>query len=105
MGDDLGLLERAMALPSPDRIFQVARGFQLGMTLERAFELTRIDPWFLHHIRSLALDEMSLAGRPEILEDAAALRKAKRNGISDRRIAALTGTTEQAVRTARHRLG
>jgi len=105
MGDDLALLERAMALPSPDRIFQVARAFQLGMTQERAFELTRIDPWFLHHIRALALHEMSLAGRPEVLEDAVALRHAKRNGISDRRIAALTGTTEPAVRTARRRLG
>ena len=105
MGDDLALLERAMALPSPDRIFQVARGFQLGLTLERAHELTHIDPWFLHHIRDVALLEMSLAGRPEVLEDAAALRRAKRSGVSDRRIAALTGTTEGAVRQARHALG
>jgi carbamoyl-phosphate synthase large subunit len=104
-GDDLALLEREIALPSAERLFQVARGFQLGLTLERAHELTRIDPWFLHHIRDLALLEMSAAGRPELLEDAAGLRRAKRSGISDRRIAALTGTTEGAVRDARHRFG
>jgi carbamoyl-phosphate synthase large subunit len=105
MGDDRALLERAMALPSPDRIFQLARGFQLGLSLERAHELTHIDPWFLHHVRELALAEMDLAGRPEILEDAAALRAAKRGGISDRRIAALIGASETTVRQARHRLG
>jgi carbamoyl-phosphate synthase large subunit len=105
MGDDLTQLERAMALTSPDRIFQIARGFQLGLTLERAHELTHIDPWFLHHIREMALLEMSLAGRPEVLEDRERLREAKRSGLSDRRIAALTGTTDQAVREARHALG
>src|SRR5687767_4746004 len=94
MGDDVALLERAMALPSPDRIFQIARGFQLGLTMERAHELTRVDPWFLHHIRDLALLEMSLAAAPEVLEDRARLREVKRAGLSDRRIAALTGSTE-----------
>src|SRR2546423_522088 len=48
-GDDLAALERAIAHPSPERLYQVARSFQLGMSLERAHELTRIDPWFLHH--------------------------------------------------------
>ena len=47
--------------PSPDRLFQVGRAFQLGLTAERAHELTRIDPWFLHHIREIALAEMDVA--------------------------------------------
>ena len=32
-GDDLAAIERAISLMTPDRLFQVARGFQLGLTL------------------------------------------------------------------------
>ena len=101
-GDDLTALERAMAIATPDRTWQVARAFQLGMTAERAHELTRIDPWFLHHIRHVALAEMEVAKTPLAEVD---LRKFKRLGMSDRRIAALTGTKEAEVRSARHAAG
>jgi len=99
MGDDLVALERAMATPTPERIYQVARAFQLGMTAERAHELTKIDPWFLHHIRDIAMSELEVAQTklPDL-----DLRRFKRLGMSDRRIAALTGSKEVDVRTARH---
>jgi carbamoyl-phosphate synthase large subunit len=99
MGDDLVALERAMAIATPERIYQVARGFQLGLTAERAHELTKIDPWFLHHIRDIALAELEVAATtlPEL-----DLRRFKRLGMSDRRIAALTGAKEADVRATRH---
>jgi len=114
LGDDLAAIERAMSIASPDRLFQIGRGFQLGLTIERAHELTRIDPWFLHHIHSIALAEQALAGRTLASLSAGTagsssagssgdeLRRCKRLGLSDRRIAALTGATEGAVRAARH---
>ena len=101
-GDDVIGLERQMAVATPDRIYQVARAFQLGMTAERAHELTRIDPWFLHHIRDIALGEMEVAQTKLADLD---LRKWKRMGMSDRRIAALTGAKEVEVREARHAAG
>ena len=101
-GDDLIALERAMAIATPDRIWQVARAFQLGMTTERAHELTRIDPWFLHHIRTVALAEIEVAQTPLATID---LRRFKRLGMSDRRIAALTHSKEADVRSARHAAG
>ena len=104
LGDDLQAIERVIATPSPERLFQVGRGFQLGMTVERAHELTRIDPWFLHHVRDIALAEMSLVGK-SVNELGAELRRYKRLGMSDRRIAALTGATEAQVREARHKAG
>jgi carbamoyl-phosphate synthase large subunit len=104
LGDDLAAIERAIATPSPDRLFQVGRAFQLGLSLERAHELTRIDPWFLHHIRDIALAETSLLGK-NVGELGAELRRFKRLGMSDRRIAALTGATEGQVREARHKAG
>jgi carbamoyl-phosphate synthase large subunit len=99
-GDDLAYLERAIATPSPDRLFQVGRAFQLGLTPERAHELTRIDPWFLHHIREIALAEMDVAK-----EGPRDIKRLKRLGMSDRRIAALSGKSEAEVRAARHAAG
>jgi carbamoyl-phosphate synthase large subunit len=95
--DDLAALERAIAHPSPERLFQVGRAFQLGLTLERAHELTRIDPWFLHHVRDIALAEENI--------DLADIRRYKRLGFSDRRLAALTGKTEAEIRHLRHTAG
>ncbi|MCW5801668.1 MAG: carbamoyl-phosphate synthase large subunit, partial [Deltaproteobacteria bacterium] len=103
-GDDLAALERVISVPSPDRLFQVGRAFQLGMSEERAHELTRIDPWFLHHIREIAVAETQLAGR-NVNALGPELRRYKRLGMSDRRIAALTGATEAQVRAARHAAG
>ncbi len=99
---DLASIERAISVPSPDRLFQVARGFQLGLTAARAHELTRIDPWFLHHVRDIAVTEMEVAASSEKSLQQLDLRRLKRLGMSDRRIAALTRTTEAEVRTARH---
>ncbi|MBA2538883.1 MAG: carbamoyl-phosphate synthase large subunit, partial [Deltaproteobacteria bacterium] len=114
-GTDLTAVERAVSVPTPDRLLKLGRGFQLGMTIERAHELTRIDPWFLHQIKSITDAERELAGDHEappgphadITTAPAAnaawdLRRYKRLGLSDRRIAALTGATEAAVRAARH---
>ncbi|MDB4959504.1 MAG: carbamoyl-phosphate synthase, large subunit [Myxococcales bacterium] len=104
LGDDLPNLERAIAIATPDRLFQVGRGFQLGLTVERAHELTRIDPWFLHHIREVAIAETAAAQDPTkaLGPD---LRRLKRMGMSDRRLAVLTGSTEASVRQARHVAG
>jgi carbamoyl-phosphate synthase large subunit len=103
-GDDLAVLERAISVASPERLFQLGRAFQLGLSRERAHELTRIDPWFLHHIRAIAVAETELAGR-NVNALGPELRRYKRMGMSDRRIAALTGATEAQVRAARHAAG
>ena len=108
LGDDLAAIERAIATPSPDRLYQIGRGFQVGLTPERAHELTRIDPWFLHHVHAIATEEAALAAAspPGLAAlSAADLRRYKRMGMSDRRLAALTGATEAEVRAARHAAG
>jgi len=105
LADDLPQLERAMALTGPDRVFQVARGFQLGLTVERAHELTRIDPWFLRQIQAMALDELAVAKAGSLTAIIPDLRRLKRGGLSDRRLAALTGSTEGDVRAARKAAG
>jgi carbamoyl-phosphate synthase large subunit len=79
----------------PERPWLVAEALRRGYSLDQLYELTRIDRWFLYHMREIVHDEARIAagGMP--------LREAKRQGFSDRRIAELRGTTEDAVRAER----
>src|SRR5206468_2675923 len=79
--------------------------FRLGLSVEEAFQITKIDPWFLTHIAKIIDDEQALAGRALADLDADQLRSLKREGLSDRRIAALTSSTGDEVRARRHQLG
>src|SRR2546422_2996178 len=45
--DSTETLRRALRQPTPERIFQIKRGLQDGLSLEEIHELTRIDRWFL----------------------------------------------------------
>ncbi len=106
--DSVDELERMVAKMGPDRIYQLAHAFRLGMSPERAHELTHIDPWFLHHLHSIAMAECEISelGVEQALEPER-LRAYKRMGLSDRRIARLLGEgcNEQAVRDKRHAAG
>jgi carbamoyl-phosphate synthase large subunit len=99
--DDLEALCRAIAAPGPDRLFQLARALQLGLTLERAHALTHIDPWFLTQLASMCALEGEVEAAGSLAAITPRLRELKRAGMSDRRIARLCGATETDVRAAR----
>jgi carbamoyl-phosphate synthase large subunit len=101
--DDLGELRRRVARATPERMLELGRAFQLGLTLNEAAALTHIDPWFLTRLRELALAETALEGMP--MPSGEELRELKRSGVSDRRIAALVGAGEDDVRRARAAAG
>jgi carbamoyl-phosphate synthase large subunit len=95
-----------MAVPGPDRLFELARAFQLGMSVDQAHRLTHIDPWFLHQVWSMALAELALCGSDlAALDGSGSIAELKRMGMSDRRIAALTGASEDEVRALRKQRG
>ncbi|MFL5492981.1 MAG: carbamoyl-phosphate synthase large subunit [Gemmatimonadales bacterium] len=97
----------ALRTPTPERIFQVKRALQLGATVEAVAERSRIDPWFLHQLAELLQAEREWAASTpgDDEETRSELRRMKRMGFSDRQLADLRGTTEDAVRKQRHRLG
>ncbi len=104
--DDLGQLARKITVPGPDRLFQLGRAFQLGMSWQEATELTHIDPWFLHHIHSLAAAELEIEQAGSLDAIRPRLRRLKRMGLSDRRIAALLpACSEEEVRVVRKQDG
>jgi len=91
--------------PGPERIWAVGDSFRLGMSVDEAFNISKIDPWFLVQIADLIRQEQSLAGRTLESLDADEMRTLKRSGFADARLAALLDTDAAALRAYRHALG
>ncbi len=102
---DFQIIEKELGEPGPERIWYVGDAFENGFTLEKVHALTRIDPWFLAQIKEIVDIETDLDDRSLAELDAEHLRRLKRKGFSDRRLAKLLKTTESEVRDARRRFG
>jgi carbamoyl-phosphate synthase large subunit len=101
--DSLEAVKRALAMPVPERVFQIKRALSLGMTVEDLHARTKVDPWFLRQFEELVVAERAYAELPNV--DAAAMRRMKRMGFADVQLARLRGETEQAVRERRWGFG
>ncbi|HUI44999.1 MAG TPA: carbamoyl-phosphate synthase large subunit [Nitrospirota bacterium] len=104
-------IRQKISVPNWERVWFIADGLRVGMTVEEIFNLSRIDPWFLHQIKQIVDREKELKEQAaNILNDRTPspdhpLRRAKEYGFSDRRLARLLTTTEETVRRARYELG
>ncbi len=98
-------IDEQLARPSPDRLWYVADAFGVGMSVEKVFDLTKIDPWFLVQIKEIVDLELLIEKRTLDSITVDELRYLKRKGFADRRLAYLTKTSESAVRERRHALG
>ncbi|MDT8364056.1 MAG: carbamoyl-phosphate synthase large subunit [Nitrosomonas sp.] len=97
-------IEAELSYPGPDRLWYVADAFRCGLRFDEIQSFTRIDSWFLAQIEDLIKQEQSLCNRTLDSLDYQALRRLKRNGFSDRRLATLLDCSQDAVRTRRHLL-
>ena len=107
---ELAELKRRIVRPGPERLWQLAEAMRAGLTNEEAFELTKIDPWFLTQLRTLvdedeATRDAGVELGAKLLDDVEGLWRRKRLGMSDRRIMKVTGTSEEQVRQARIKHG
>jgi carbamoyl-phosphate synthase large subunit len=98
--DTLEALRGALRQPTPERIFQVKRALERGLTVSEVYELTAIDPWFLNQMAELLDAEREYAAAREVTADT--LRRMKRMGFSDRQLADLRQESEDTVRERRH---
>ena len=102
---DLETIETELADPGPERIWYIADAFRAGLTLEQVHALTKIDVWFLIQIEDIVAEEQALRGKPLAEIDAATMRRLKRKGFSDRRLATVLGEHQSAVRNHRWQMG
>jgi carbamoyl-phosphate synthase large subunit len=86
---DDATIKTKLGTPNAERIFFIRYAFRAGYTVGQVFDLTKIDPWFLHHLREL--HEMGEALGRETLGsiDTGLLRRAKQFGFSDAQLASL----------------
>lgn len=101
--DNPETIRSELANPGPDRIWYIADAFRCQLSLDEIHQLTHIDPWFLAQIEDLVRQEQALINIRLTELDRQSLRKLKRSGFSDRRLAKLLKTGQTAVRTHRHR--
>ncbi|MFN3234129.1 MAG: carbamoyl-phosphate synthase (glutamine-hydrolyzing) large subunit [Gammaproteobacteria bacterium] len=94
--------EHEIHFPTDRRLFAIAEFFKQGGNVEKAQALSNIHPWFLNHIYQIVMLENQLK-RKELTEEL--LLRAKKNGFSDKRIATLRETDEQAIRKQRKEWG
>ena len=69
------------------------------------FELTKIDPWFLEHIREIVAMEQTLKKMTLAKMTPATTRQFKENGFSDKYMAQQLGVSEAEFRTHRLKQG
>ncbi|BGP12659.1 hypothetical protein JCM10213_008796 [Rhodosporidiobolus nylandii] len=105
-------IDTALSVPGDRRLFAVAHAMlNLDYTVDRIYDLTKIDKWFLYKLDNIVQvhrELRGLKGVSQISEDL--MRKSKRMGFSDRQIADLLVrdggevTDEFAVRAHRKSL-
>jgi carbamoyl-phosphate synthase large subunit len=87
--------------PDPERLWHVADGLRMGISVDEIYALTKIDRWFLNQIKDILAVEDRLARAKHPLP-APLLHEAKQLGFSDHRLGELLKVSEEAIR--RHRI-
>ena len=88
--------EEDLANPTDLIYFQIYSAIKDGMGIDKIRELTNIDNFFLYKIRNIVNFENDVTA--EKLDDEDYLRKAKQIGCSNKRLAELSGQTEEYIR-------
>ncbi|MDA7441522.1 carbamoyl-phosphate synthase large subunit [Candidatus Pseudothioglobus singularis] len=84
-----------------ERIFYLADAFRMGMSVRNAFDLSKIDPWFLAQVEDLVLSENSIQGQDIKSIKSETIRELKQKGFSDKRLSEILNCSEAEFRNLR----
>ncbi len=101
--DAIGMeeLSEMVRRATPDRIFQVESLLRRGVSIDRLYELTAIDPWFLDQISVICEERLALADLEWQSVSRPQWRRAKQLGFSDAQLGYLLGADESEIRQQR----
>lgn len=87
--------------PTDKRMFVLAAALKGGYTVDRLYDLTKIDRWFLVKMQNIikCYTQLESLSVKELTADL--LLEAKQMGFSDKQIASCIGSTELAIRSKR----
>ncbi len=89
------------------RIFFIAKALKLGVSVQKIYELSGIDPWFLNRLKAIVEAEKEIIGLDSRLRGndntltRQSLLKLKQLGFSDKKIGELLGVKELEIRDMR----
>jgi carbamoyl-phosphate synthase large subunit len=101
--EDMERIEQALIHPNDEIIFHIVEAIKAGMSVERIYQLSFIDPWFLTKIKNIV--EMEAQLRQATTFDENTIRRAKKLGFSDIQIARCQNLDEMQVRALRQKFG
>ncbi len=119
---DEKVLNAKLGTPNAERVFYIRHAFRAGYSVERIFDLTKIDRWFLTQLHEIfEMEEQLKAGaaapsprsgenaagapRPQLNIDTTLLRRAKQFGFSDAQFAHILKTDLATMRAERKKRG
>lgn len=95
-------IDSELQTPSDQRLFALANAFDVGYSVQQAWELTKIDKWFLNKLKNLVDFGKSISEKyTNAFPPKDVMLKAKQLGFSDRQLAALVQSNELKLRDVR----
>ena len=87
--------------PSDQRMFAIANAMHAGYSVDKIWEMTKIDKWFLSRLKGLSDFAKHMSNHSATTVPPALIRQAKQLGFSDRQLARSLNSNELAVRRLR----
>lgn len=98
-------IDDELQTPSDQRLFAIANAMHSGYSVDKIWEMTKIDKWFLNKLKGLDdFGKMMTKYTPSTIS-LDLLKQAKQLGFCDRQLAKFWNSTELAVRTMRLEAG
>ncbi|KAL6698020.1 bifunctional carbamoylphosphate synthase/aspartate carbamoyltransferase [Trichoderma pleuroticola] len=96
-------IDDELQTPSDQRLFAIANAMHQGYSVDKIWEMTRIDKWFLRKLKGLSdfSKQMTRFTTVDIAQNPSILLQAKRLGFCDRQLAKFWSSNEIAVRRLR----
>jgi carbamoyl-phosphate synthase large subunit len=94
-----------LGTPNAERVYYIRHAFKAGYSVERIFDITKIDRWFLTQLHEIFEMEQTLARQTLATADTALLRRAKQFGFSDAQLAHILKSDLATVRQERKKRG
>ena len=98
-------IDNELQTPSDQRMFAIANAMHSGYSVDKIWEMTKIDKWFLYRLKGLSDFGGYLASFNTATISPRLIRQAKQLGFSDRQLAKFLGSNELAVRGMRIEAG
>ena len=94
-------IDDELQTPSDQRMFAIANAMHAGYSVDKIWEMTQIDKWFLYRLKGLSDFAKHMSKYNLTTAAPSLIRQAKQLGFSDRQLARYWNSNELAVRRLR----